>query len=305
MPRVARIKNNESVVYIIVKGNSDLPLFRDDEDKHEYIRLINKYRNIYGFKLYAYSIMEEYAHFIIDLCGADISSVMSSINIGYSGKYNRKYDRHGHVFHDRFKSKIIKDDLELRALTLYIHNSPICIPEYTKNPEEYIFSSLGVCIGKRDSFDIVDQGFIAEFIGKGRKERINYLSLVPAYNAKKLLEEVEVYSKTSNSKYYTKKSVPEVNPEEILDFISTRTGISRLRLTSKHVKSAREARAFTAFFMKNLCNYKTHEICSILGDVCPTNVSNLFNIGLSLVENNENYKTLMNELKEKCLSQSS
>jgi putative transposase len=299
MPRVARIKNNESVTYIIIKGISDVPLFREDEDKNVYMSLLKKYRDIYGFKLYAYCIMQDFAHFIIDLCGADISSIMSSVNIGYSGKYNRKYNRQGHLFHDRFKSKIVKDELELKALTLYIHNSPTTIREYKKHPEKYKYSSLGTYMGLEDPFNIVDENFIKEFIGESPEDRKKYLELVPMYDTKKLIEEVEIYSKTSNSKYYTKKAMPKIDPEEILDFISNHTGISKIRLSSKHVRSARDARALAAFIMKNIFNLKTSEICSALGNVCSANVTKLFHVGLNLVEENKEYSILVDELKKK------
>lgn len=301
MPRIARIKNNESINYIIVKSISDVPLFKDNDDKKEYIDLLVKNKSVYGFKLYAYCIMQDYAHFIIDLCGADISSIMSSVNVGYSGKYNRKYNRHGHLFYDRFRSKIVKDELELKALTLYIHNSPSQTKEYKKHPEEYEYSSLGAYMGNYDPFNILDETFVGKFVSGNQEVRNEYLKLVPMYNTQKLIEEIEFYSKTSNSKYYTKKALPEISPEEILDFISSHTGVSKLRLNSKYVKSARDARALTAFAMKNLCNFKNNEICDVLGNICPTNVSKLFNIGLNLVEKNAEYQTLMDELKQKYL----
>lgn len=301
MPRTARIKNNQCVVYIIVKGISDVPLFREDEDKSTYLALLHKYCNIYGFKVYAYCIMRDYAHFIIDLCGADVSSVMSSINIGYSAKYNRKYNRHGHLFHDRFKSKIVKDETELRLLTLYIHNSPLATEGYENSSESYPYSSLSAYLSNIDPYALVDRLFIKEFIGDSPKDRKAYLQLVPLYNTNRLIEEVEIYSRISNSKYYTKNSLPKISPEEILTFVSEYTGISMLKLRSKYIRSSRDARALSAFIMKNLFNYKTSEICVLLGNVCPNNASKLFNIGLQLIEENEEYKVLMEELKKKIL----
>jgi putative transposase len=301
LPRIARIKNNQSISYIIVKGISDVPLFRDEDDKIDYLNLLLKYKKINDFKLYAYCIMQDYAHFILDLRGADISSIMSSVNIIYSGKYNRKYNRHGHLFYDRFKSKIIKDDLELKAMTLYIHNSPTEINKYKIHPEDYEYSSLGAYLGGSDPAEILDAPFISKFIGETQAARNEYLRLVLLYDNKKLLEEIEFYSKTSNSKYYPKETHPQINPEEILNFMSLHTGMSKLRISSRYVKSSKDVRALTAFAMKNICHFKTSDICDVLGNVCPTNVSKLFNHGLSLVEENIEYEHLMNELKKEYL----
>lgn len=299
MPRTARIKNNESVMYIIVKGSCDVPLFREEDDKREYLSILGKYKDIYGFRLYAYCIMKDYAHFIIDLCGADVSNIMSSINLGYATRYNRKYNRTGHVFYDRFRSKIVKDELELKAMTLYMHNSPMSLEEYSDTPEEYAYSSLGAYIGRKDSFEIVDNDFIGEFIGKKAKNRKAYLSLVPEYDYKKLIEEVEVNSKTTNSLYYTKKTTSKIDPQEILDFISSRTGISKIRLQSKYVRDSKEARALLAFIMKNYFNMKNSEIAVALSLEAHASVLNLFYQGLELVENNKEYGLIVEELKKK------
>lgn len=299
MPRTARIKNNESINYIIVKGITDVPLFREEEDKQYYLSLISKFKSIYGFKLYAYCIMQDYAHFIIDLCGADISNIMSSINVGYSVKYNRKYNRHGHLFNDRFRSKIVLNELELKALTLYIHNSPTEIKEYTTQPWKYIHSSLGSYMGFEDPFHIVDEKFIEEFVGDNPESKGTYMEQVLEYDANRLIEDIETNSIISNSKYYTKSLTPEISPDEILDFVSTHTGISRLKLCSRYAKDAKEQRALTAFIMKNFCHYKTSDICKAL-DTRPSNsISNLFYTGFKLVEENEAYSMILDEFKKK------
>lgn len=206
MPRCARIKNNASIIYIIVKGMSDVPLFREEDDKNEYLSLLNKYSKFYGYDIYAYCIMKDYAHFIINLNGSDISKIMSSINVAYSGKYNRKYNRHGHLFYGRFKSNIIKDDIELKSFTLYIHNSPTQIEEYKTVPEEYIFSSLGAYIGKKNLYDSLDMGFIREFIGNDKQAGKKYLELVLMYDTNVLIKEIDSLSKETKSKYCTKKT---------------------------------------------------------------------------------------------------
>lgn len=299
MPRAARVKDNETINYVFVKGIDEAPLFREDLDKDEYINSFMKYRNIYGFKIYAYCMMKNYAHFIIDPCGADISSIMSSVNLAYSGKYNRKYNRHGHVFYGRFRSKIVKDEFELKALTLYIHNSPIELEEYREHPEKYKYSSLGAYIGLKDYLDVVDESFIGEFIGSNSKDRKKYLQLVPTYDAKKLIEDIEAHSNVSNSVYYKKSSQPKINSEEILNFISEYTGVSSIRIHSKYVKDSREVRALAAFILKNYYHVKTSEICSILGGISSSNASKLFLEGLRLVEENKDYSTLVDELNKK------
>jgi putative transposase len=60
---------------------------------------------------------------IIDANGADISKVMHGINQCYSQYINYRQKRHGHVFQDRFKSKVVDSKNYLFSLSAYIHNN--------------------------------------------------------------------------------------------------------------------------------------------------------------------------------------
>ena len=117
MPRSARVKSFDSVFHIMVRSISDTPLYKCNSDKDKYLQLIKKYQDIHLFKVYSYCIMDTHAHMIIDTVGSDISKVMHSINQCYAQYFNRKYERHGHVFQDRFKSKIIYEDRYLITLS--------------------------------------------------------------------------------------------------------------------------------------------------------------------------------------------
>ncbi|WP_243108607.1 transposase [Clostridium rectalis] len=91
--------------------------------------------------------MNNHAHFIIDSNGADISRIMHSLDFRYAINYNNKYHRHGHLFQDRFKSKIINNENYLIKASAYIHRNPVDIKKYANSPEKYNYSSLGVYLG--------------------------------------------------------------------------------------------------------------------------------------------------------------
>jgi len=54
----------------------------------------------------------------------DISRIMRRINTAYAYYFNKKYNRVGHVFQDRFKSETIEDEPYLLSAIRYIHNNP-------------------------------------------------------------------------------------------------------------------------------------------------------------------------------------
>ena len=86
---------------------------------------------------------------------------MHSLNTAYVWYYNTKYSRHGHLFQDRFVSKILSTDAYNLVVSAYIHNNPHDIKGYSGREEMYRYSSYGVYLGIcRDQYGIVDTNFI-------------------------------------------------------------------------------------------------------------------------------------------------
>lgn len=139
MPRSARIKYSDSIFHIMVRSIPEVPLFKEVSDKELYFYLIQKYQKQYNFKVYGYCLMGNHGHLIIDANGADISKIMHGINFSYAQKFNGIHKRRGHLFQDRFKSKIIKDDKYIITLSTYIHNNPKDIAGYEKYPVKFNF----------------------------------------------------------------------------------------------------------------------------------------------------------------------
>jgi hypothetical protein len=75
--------------------------------------------------------------------------------------YNAVHKRHGHLFQDRFKSKMVDDERYLIALSAYVHNNPTDIKGYEEYPERYEYSSLSIYLGlRRDPYELIDDAFI-------------------------------------------------------------------------------------------------------------------------------------------------
>ncbi len=142
MPRIARVKINSAIYHIMVRSISEIQLFKEREDKLKYFSLIRKYQLKYKFKVYAYCLLDNHGHILLDCNGADISRIMHSINFCYAQYFNHKYKRHGHVFQDRFKSKIIDTNEYLSMVSAYIHQNSIDVVKTKERVLKYEFPSM-------------------------------------------------------------------------------------------------------------------------------------------------------------------
>jgi putative transposase len=295
MARKARLKAADAVFHIMCKSISEINLYKDDEDKKKYLSLVKKYKEIYNIKIYGYCLMDNHCHLVIDSNGADISKVMHGINFSYAMYFNKKYKREGHLFKDRFKSIIVKNERYLKTVSLYVHNNPTDISGYKTCPEKYGFSSLGIFLGKRrDSFKLVDYGFVMDLFGKTLKSaRKNYYNLIFRCNEEKLKEEIEFEDEKTDYKSERKILIRNFKPENIIEFVASKMNISESQLYIKHSRKLTHARALTVVLMRSLCNFKSSDICSTLGNITQSRVSKLSTIGIELIGTEEQYGNII------------
>jgi REP element-mobilizing transposase RayT len=280
----------------MARSISEVELFKDNDDKKAYLFFVKKYQKLYQFRVYAYCLMDNHVHIMIDANGCDISKAMHGINFSYAQYFNRRHKRRGHLFQDRFKSKIVLDDKYLISLSLYIHNNPTDIVQYKTHPEKYYFSSLAVYLGiRKDPFELIEDGFIMSFFGNTpKKARKHYFKLVFKCSDKKFNEEIEFEDELTEYKSERKLLVRNFKSGHIIEFIASKMNIWELKLHMKYSRELVEAKAMIVLLMRSLCNYRCSDICKILGNISQVRVSELSSLGIKLVDKKK-YKDIVNE----------
>jgi len=125
MARKPRVHFEGALYHVIVRGNNREFIFKDDHWKQNYLEIIKRYKEKFGFKLYGYVIMDNHAHLIIEVTHIPLSKVMQSIQQVFTQKYNRKLRRTGHVFEQRYKAILCDKDQYLLGLIRYVHQNPL------------------------------------------------------------------------------------------------------------------------------------------------------------------------------------
>lgn len=140
----------DTLTHIFNRGNNQMTLFRS---KTDYRWLLNKAEklNLYKeFHVIAYCLIPNHFHFYIKIKSEETTSeFFQRLQLSYSKYFNRKYERKGHVFEGRFKSKFI--DIEEYAIYLskYIHLNPVKAA-LVKRPEMWEFSNYCDVIERKE-----------------------------------------------------------------------------------------------------------------------------------------------------------
>ena len=148
MPRSNRTKSFTKVYHVIIRGINKQDIFLDKQDFLKFIQEIKNTKEKYKYELYAYALMNDHVHFVFFDKNENMSVAMQSLNVRYSAYYNKKYERTGHVFENRFKSKTIEETGYLKNLIRYIHKNP-----ENAGLEPYIWTSYYEYIGKEHLID--------------------------------------------------------------------------------------------------------------------------------------------------------
>jgi REP element-mobilizing transposase RayT len=125
MARKPRIQFKGAFYHVIVRGNQKQSIFLDDADRNRYLEGLAKYKRRCKFVLYAYVLMDNHVHLLIETPEEPISRIMQLINFTYTQYFNKKYGKEGHLFQGRYKAILCDRDSYLLSLVRYIHRNPV------------------------------------------------------------------------------------------------------------------------------------------------------------------------------------
>ena len=164
--RQARLKSSSDLYHILFRGINRQIIFEDDEDKLIFLECLKQYKDLCGYAIHGYCLMDNHVHLLIREGKENISTTMKRIGVRYVSWYNRKYNRCGHLFQDRFKSEAVEDDEYLLVVLRYIHHNPLKAGK-VQNIAEYRYSSYSEYI---DTSRIIDSSFILEMFSTNKEQ---------------------------------------------------------------------------------------------------------------------------------------
>ena len=143
--RIARKLLKASFFHVIVQGINKENIFSEERYKNQYLKLIRKNCNELDIKIVSYCIMDNHAHFLLQISDVkNLSKLMQKVN-GIYGKYYNYMEngRKGYVFRDRYLSEPITSKRYLINCIKYIHMNPVKA-NIVQKCDYYKFSSYNI-----------------------------------------------------------------------------------------------------------------------------------------------------------------
>lgn len=124
MARKPRVHYEGALYHVICRGNNRKYVF-EEAWKAVYLEILQHYKKKYGFKLYAYVVMDNHVHLLIEVNQVPLSKLLQYIQQVFTQRYNRSKGRTGHVFEQRYKAILCDKNAYLLMLIRYIHQNPV------------------------------------------------------------------------------------------------------------------------------------------------------------------------------------
>jgi REP element-mobilizing transposase RayT len=153
MARKPRVEFDGALYHVIVRGNQRQRIFRDNLDRQFYLDRIEHYRERYGFAVYAYVLMSNHVHLLLQTRRTPLAKIVQGIQFAYTQYYNRRHRTVGHLFQGRYKAILCDRDPYLLELVRYIHLNPGRLKK-PENAFNYRWSSHRSYLGQKQAVKV-------------------------------------------------------------------------------------------------------------------------------------------------------
>jgi REP element-mobilizing transposase RayT len=125
MARPLRRDLPDGTFHVVTRGVFRTPIHRDRADYLAHLELLARAVGRWGWEIDALCLMPTHHHLVLRSTREALSRGMHDVNGAYARLFNRRHERHGHLFGDRFVARVIRDDHHLRTVCRYVIGNPV------------------------------------------------------------------------------------------------------------------------------------------------------------------------------------
>jgi putative transposase len=169
MSRPLRLEFPGAVYHVTARGDRQEPIFEDDQDRHAFIGLLAKEVRQQRWLLYAFCLMGNHYHLLLETPEPNLVRGMRRLNGVYTQAFNRRHGRVGHVLQGRYKAIVVDKDSYLVGLCRYVVLNPVRA-RMVASVGDWPWSSYLATAGKMSCPDWLAVGPVLELFSAERSQ---------------------------------------------------------------------------------------------------------------------------------------
>jgi putative transposase len=182
VPRLARLDAAGLVHHVMIRGIERRRIFLGHKDREDFLERLARLLPATETACYAWVLIDNHAHFLFRTGLEPLATLMRRLLTGYVVSFNRRHNRHGQLFQNRYKSIVCQEEIYLKELVRYIHLNPVRagIVSSLKELNKYPYCGHSALMGvKKRPWQDVDYG-LGYFGDTGHRARRAYHGYVQA-----------------------------------------------------------------------------------------------------------------------------
>jgi putative transposase len=168
------------VVHVIARGNERGLIVRDDHDRQAFLSVLAHAVERYRWLCHTYCLLDNHYHLLLEVPLGNLPLGMRHLNGVYAQRFNRRYERSGHLFQARYRSILVEKNAYLLSVSRYIVLNPVRAG-VVREPEDYRWSSYRATAGlEQASAFLTTEWLLSEFASTLGLAQARYRAFVVA-----------------------------------------------------------------------------------------------------------------------------
>ena len=124
MPRIPRSQLPSPAWYhVICRGVEQRTIVVDDLDREAWYKLLVEVEQRFGWRIHVWNLLDNHFHLLVETTQPELSRGMQRLNGLHAMRFNRRFNRSGHLFQGRFETRVITDESYLEEVVAYIYDN--------------------------------------------------------------------------------------------------------------------------------------------------------------------------------------
>lgn len=125
MARPPRLQVAGGIYHVTSRGNRRQSIYYDDEDRRFFLALQKHVAARYWWCLHAHCLMGNHFHLLVETPIPNLSAGMQRLKSEYAAYFNGRHSFEGHLFQQRFGSRLIESEEYFSEALRYIALNPV------------------------------------------------------------------------------------------------------------------------------------------------------------------------------------
>ncbi len=283
MSRPLRIEYPGAYYHGMNRGLARSKVFLNDDDRERFLKLIGETCRQWGIEVYAYCLMDNHYHLLLQTPQGNLSRAMRHLDGVYTQGFNRAHRRDGPLFRGRYRAILIDAEEYFLAVARYIHRNP---QAGEVEIERYRWSSHRGYLHPRYSPSWLNTNAMLSRFGRGSRGLNEYRTFMRSGVQKELMEFyregyqrpilggkefVRWVKETIGEKARVRAEVPQSRNifghalEEIVEATAKVYGKAVSELLKRRRGRENEARAMAIYLCRAVGGHKLEDIGKVMG----------------------------------------